>query len=154
MFVTALENRQLRLHQNQSTFQKFIAFLWEGLIHELKHILLAPYVSKQLTALFHTQPLLISFVYSKCGANSKLCILVKVQPSTQTTWPQLPTRLGIRLKDLGLPSEYSLGHYDLSPASRHKHASTSRHYSLLTATSHDSTLLNSFLTKKLHPKWK
>ena len=86
MFVAALENRQLRLHQNQSTFQNFIAFLWGGgLIHELKHILLAPYVGKQLTALFHTQPLLISFVYSKCGANGKLYILVKVQPSTQTT---------------------------------------------------------------------
>ena len=40
--------------------------------------------------------------------------------------------------------EYTLGHCGLSAASRHKFASTSRHYSLLTPR-HDRTLLNSFL---------
>ena len=38
--------------------------LWEGLIHEWKHALLAPYVGKQFTALFHTKPLLTSLVYT------------------------------------------------------------------------------------------
>ena len=41
---------------------------WEGLFQDWKHTLLAPplppYVSKQLIALFHTQPLLTSLVYS------------------------------------------------------------------------------------------
>ena len=37
---------------------KFTACLQVGLIHEWKHTLLTPYVGKQVTALFHTQPLL------------------------------------------------------------------------------------------------
>ena len=43
-------------------------------------------------------------------------------------------RLSIRLRDLSLPNEYRLVHCGLSAASKHKLASTSRHYSLLTAT--------------------
>ena len=65
-----------------------------------------------------------------------------------STWPWSPTRFCNWLQDLGLPKEYSLGHCGLSAASRHKLAFTSRHYSLLTATSHNSTLLN-FFAKKL-----
>ena len=76
--------------------------------------------------------------------NGKLRILVKAQPCTPSTWPLSPTRLGIQPRDLGLSNEYTLGHCDLSAASRHKLASTSRHHSLFTATWHDSTLLNSF----------
>ena len=106
-----------------------------------------PYASKQLTALFHTQPLLTSRV-QHCSTTGKLCILVKVQPSTQRTWPLPPTRLGIRPRDLGLPKEFTLGHCGLSAASRHKLAFTSKQNSLLTATWHDSTLLNSFFEKK------
>ena len=94
-----------------------------------------PYVAKQLTALFHTQPPFSFLVYG----NDILRILVKAQPSTRSTGPRSPTRLGIRSQHLGLPNEYSLGHCGLSAASRHKLAFTSRHYALLTAT--DTTAL-------------
>ena len=73
------------------------------------------------------------------STNDILRILVKAQPRTRSTGPRPPTRLGIRSQDLGLPSEYSLGHCGLSAASRHKLAFTSRHYTLLTAT--DTTAL-------------
>ena len=63
----------------------------------------------------------------------------KAQPSTRSTWPWSPTRLGIRPQDLGLLNKYSLGHCGLSAASRRKLAFTSRHYALLTAT--DATAL-------------
>ena len=66
-------------------------------------------------------------------------IPVKAQPSTRSTGPQSPTRLGIRSQDLGLPDEYSLGPCGLSAASRHKLAFTRRIYALLTAT--DTTAL-------------
>ena len=68
-----------------------------------------------------------------CNNNGILRILVKSQPSTQSTGPRSPTRLGIRSQDLGLPNEYSLGHHGRFAASRRKH------YTLLTAT--DTTAL-------------
>ena len=71
--------------------------------------------------------------------NDILRILVKAQPSIQSTGPRSPTGLGIRSQDLGLPDEYSLGHCGLSAASRHKLVFTRRHYTLLTAT--DATAL-------------
>ena len=74
-----------------------------------------------------------------CSTNGKLRILVKAQPCTPSTWPLSPTRLGIRPWDLGLSNEYTLGHYGLSAAFRHKLASTSSHHALLTAT--DTTAL-------------
>ena len=55
-----------------------------------------PYVGKQLTTLFHTQPMLKCLVLQYCSTNGKLRILVKAQPSTPSTWPLSPTRLGIR----------------------------------------------------------
>ena len=63
-----------------------------------------PCVAKQLTALFHTQPLFSFLVYCHCSTNDILCILVKTQPSTRSTGPWSPTRLGIRSQDLGLPN--------------------------------------------------
>ena len=89
-----------------------------------------PYVAKQLMALFHTQPLFSSFGYCCIGKNI-LHILVEAQPSTQSTWPRSPTRLGIWPRDLGLLNKYSVGHCDISAASRHKVAFTRRHYALL-----------------------
>ena len=80
---------------------------------------------------------------SDCSTNNKLRILVKAQPSTRSTWPPSPTRLGVQPRDLGLLNKYSLGHCGLSAASRRKLAFTSRHYSLLTAT--DTTALYSTL---------
>ena len=67
------------------------------------------------------------------STNDKLRILVKAQPSTQNTLPRSPTRLGIRLRDLGLLNKYSLGHCGFSAASTciYKLAFTSRHYALL-----------------------
>ena len=72
-----------------------------------------------------------------CSTNVKLHILVKARPSTPSSWPLSPTRLGIRPRDLGLPNKCTLGHCGLSTASRHKFASTSRH--LLTTHSYDDT---------------
>ena len=72
-----------------------------------------------------------------------LCILVKAQPSTRSTGPRSPTRLGIWSQDLGLPDEYSLGHCGLSAACRHKLAFTRRLHALLTAT--DTTVQHDLL---------
>ena len=65
-----LENKE-RSKEDQGTTKPLLAILdifWEGLFQDWKHTLLAPplppYVSKQLIALFHTQPLLTSLVYS------------------------------------------------------------------------------------------
>ena len=65
------------------------------------------------------------------STNDKLRILVKAQASTQNTLPRSPTRLGIRLRDLGLLNKYSLGHCGFSAACIYKLAFTSRHYALL-----------------------
>ena len=71
--------------------------------------------------------------------------LNKAQPSTRSTGPRSPLRLGRRSQDLGLPDEYSLDHRGLSAASRRKLCFTSKHYTLLTACNwHYSTLQNSF----------
>ena len=82
----------------------------------------SPYVGKQLTVLFHTQPLLKYLVYSNAAPGQHL-----------KHWLQSPTRLGIRLSDLDLPTEYSLG---LSAASIHRFASQVgiTHYSQLVDT--------------------
>ena len=77
-----------------------------------------------------------------------------VQSSTRNTWPLSPTRLGIWTPDLGLPNEYNLGHSDLSAASWHKLASTSRYYSPLTATWQNSTRLNSLFVTNYIKKQK
>ena len=39
-----------------------------------------------------------------CSSNSKLRIQVKAQPSTPSTWPLSPTRLGIRLETWAYPT--------------------------------------------------
>ena len=59
-----------------------------------------------------------------------LRILVKAQPSTRSTGPRSPTRLGIQSQDLALPNEYSIGHRGISAASGRKLAFTTRHYRL------------------------
>ena len=93
-----------------------------------------PYVAKQLMVLFPTQLLSVQLSCQRQrSTNDILRILVKAQPSTWSTGPRSPTRLGIRSQDLGLPNEYSLGHCGLSAASTHKLAFTSRHFALLTA---------------------
>ena len=93
-----------------------------------------PYVAKQLTAVPHTTTLQLLWIL-KHSTSDILHILVKAQASTQSSWPQSPTRLGIR--DLGLLNKF--GHCGLSAASRHKLAFTRRHYALLTAI--DTTAL-------------
>ena len=105
-----------------------------------------PYVAKQLTVLFPTQ-LLCSFLVNgnwRSTNDISVRILVKAQPSTRSTGPRSPTRLGIRSQDLGLPNEYSLGHCGLSAASRHSQAGTS-HYSQLLTLQHSTKLLLFFL---------
>ena len=141
MFVTTLGMDNFDCTKMNAHFQKFTACLREGLIHEWKQALLAPplpLMSHTHSSVPHTTPLELSSLRQH-GTNDILRILVKVQPSTRSTRPRSPTRLGIRSQDLGLPSEFSLGHCSLSAASRHKLAFTSRHYALLTAT--DTTAL-------------
>ena len=99
-----------------------------------------PYVAKQLTALFHTQPLFSFLVYGNVVPTH---ILVKAQPSTRSTGPRSPTRLGIRSQDLGLPNEYSLGHCGLSAASSSQAGTT--YYSQLLTLQHSTKLLLFFL---------
>ena len=71
-------------------------------------------------------------VSTACSTNGKLHIPVKAQPNTPSTWPLSPTRLGIRLQDLGLPNECTLGHCGFSAASRHQLPQAgSTHYSQL-----------------------
>ena len=112
-------------------FKKFTACLWKGLIHEWYHTLLAPplpliLVNNSQLCSTHSHGWHPSLQH--CSTNGKLRILVKAQPSNPSTWPLSPTRLCTQ------PYEYTLGHCGLSAASRYKLASTSRHYSLLTAT--------------------
>ena len=99
-------------------------------------------LNKRCGSVPHTTTIQLPWV-PECSTNDKLCVLVKAQPSTRSTWPRSPTRLGIRPRDLGLLNKYSLGHCGLSAASRHKFAFTSRHYPLLTATTlqHSTKLL-------------
>ena len=64
MFVTTLELDNFDWTDINARFK---ACLREGLIHKWKDTLVAPpfpYVGIQFTALFHTPPLLTSFVYS------------------------------------------------------------------------------------------
>ena len=143
MFVTTLGMDNFDCTKIIAHFKKFTACLREGLIHEWKQALLAPpsplmLVKKTHSSVPHTATVDISFL-QHCSTNGKLRIPVKAQPSTPSTWPLSPTRLGIRPRDLGLPNEYTLGHCGFSAASRHELASTSRQYSLLTAT--DTTAL-------------
>ena len=143
MFVTTLGMDCTKM--NAHNFQKIHSLSTGGAHSRVEAIITSPtsppYVAKQLTALFPTQPL-----FSSLGCRSVVPTIyctfywVKAQPSSRSTGPRSPnTRLGIRSQDLGLPNEYSLGHCGLSAASRHKLAFTSRHYALLTAT--DTTAL-------------
>ena len=135
MFVATLGMDNCDCNKMNAHFKKFTACLWEGLIHEWKQALLAPPLPLMSThgSVPHTAPLQLSSQRQR-STNDILRILVKAQPSTRSTGPRSPTRLGIRSQHLGLPNEYSLGHCGLSAASRHKLAFTSRHFTLLTAT--------------------
>ena len=145
MFVTTLGMDNFDCTKMNAHFKKFTACLREGLIHEWKQALLAPPLplmslnnSRLCSTSPHTATNQLPWL-TDCSTIDKLRILVKAQPSTQSTWPRSPTRLGIRLQDLGLLNKHSFGHCGLSAASRRKLAFTSRHYTLLTAT--DTTTL-------------
>ena len=62
MFVNCSQNGQLGLYQNQCTFQKIHSLSMGGahsrLLAHIASPTSPPYVGTQLTALFHTQPLL------------------------------------------------------------------------------------------------
>ena len=80
----------------------------------------APYLGKKTHgSVPHTKTLLLPSLL-RCTNNEILRILVKAQPSTRSTGPRSPTRLGIRSQDLALPIKYSLGHRGLSAASGRK----------------------------------
>ena len=83
----------------------FTTCLWKGLIHEWKQTLPHRFTLKSLKKKHDSvphkttvQPLWVL----EHSTIDKLCILVKAQPSTWSTRLQSPTRLGIRLQDLGL----------------------------------------------------
>ena len=150
MFVTTLGMDNFDCTKVNAHLKKFTACLREWLIHKWKQggtkngvarILEASITSPTsppYVAVPHTTTLQLSCLLQR-STNDILRILVKAQPSTRSTGPRSPIRLGIQSQDLGLPNEYSLGHCGLSAASRHKLAFTSRHYALLTAT--DTTAL-------------
>ena len=100
-------NGQLWLHQNECTFPKIHSLSTGGAHSRVEASITSPtsppYVAKQLTVLFPTQLLCSFLVNAKHSTNNILRILVKAQPSTRSTGPRSPTRLGIRSQDLGLP---------------------------------------------------
>ena len=67
MFVTTLGIDNFECTKMIAHLKKFTAWLQEGLIHEWKQTITSPtsppYVAKQLTTLFHTQPLFSLLVY-------------------------------------------------------------------------------------------
>ena len=152
MFVTTLGMDNFDCTKMNAHFEKFTAYFSTGGAHSRVEASSTsptspPYVAKQLTALFHTQPPFSSLGYQSVTTNDKLRILVKAQPSIRSTWPRSPTRLCIRPRDLGLLNKYSLGHRGLSAASRHKLAFTSRHYALLNSFFFYFYLKNFFLSR-------
>ena len=68
MFVNCSQNGQIGLYQNQSTFQKIHSLSTGGAYSRVLAYIASPtsprYVGKQLTVLWHTQPLLKYRVYS------------------------------------------------------------------------------------------
>ena len=122
------------LHQNQCTFQK-IHSLSTGWAHSRVLAYIAsptsrpPYVGKQLTALFYPHPLLKYLLYSIVAPTVNCVFQLKPNPALQAPGHS-STRLDIWPQDLGLRNEYTLSYCGLFAASRHKLASTSRHYSL------------------------
>ena len=120
----------------------FTACIWEGLI--TIHCQPAQLLPNSLThALFHTQLLLTSLVYSNAAPTIN-CVFQLNQTSTQTcrsTWPRSPTRLGIRLRDL--PTNAVLATVAFLVTCFHR----SRHYSQLL----DTTALTKLL-RKISPK--
>jgi len=84
---------------SKSYYAHFIACLWEGLIYEWEHTLLAPSLPCiQLTAVFHTQLLLTSLLYS-------IVAPAIISPRLKAPGRSLsPTRLAQRIQpqDLGL----------------------------------------------------
>ena len=88
MFVTAHENGQLGLHQNQCTLKKFTACLQEGLIHEWIHTLLAPPLSlMQVNNSQHCsmQPPLTSLVYRIAAPMVNCVFQLKPRPALEYT---------------------------------------------------------------------
>ena len=80
MFVTALEIDNLDYTKINAQFKKFTACLQEGLIYKWKHTVLAPYVGKQLTALFHSYTAMVDICcLQHCSTNGKLRVLVNPQ---------------------------------------------------------------------------
>ena len=116
MFVTTLGMDDFDCTKMNAHLKKFIACLREGLIHKWKQVFI--HLSPLCRQTTHSSvPHTTTFWILKRSANDTLHILVKAQPSTRSTWPRSPTRLGIQPRDLGLLNKYSLGHCGISAAS-------------------------------------
>ena len=140
MFVTALKNRQLGMHQNDCMFKNSQLVQMEAQIASPTSL---SYAGKQLTARFHTQPLLISLIYSNTAPMIN-CIfqLSPAQHSqhlatvTNQAW-HTATRPGAIQR---------IQSWILWPFCCFQ-TQTCFHKQALLTTSHDSTLLKSFFAK-------
>ena len=142
MFVTTLEMDNFDCTKRMHVCKNSKLVL---LIHEWKYALLIPPLPLMWVNnswLCSTRNHCLALLCIQRSTNNKLRILVKAQPSTQSTGPRSPTRLGIRSQDLGLSTD-SLGHCSISAVSTQKLAFTSiTHYSqLLTLSRHCTKLL-------------
>ena len=88
VFVTTLGMDNFDCTKMNAHFKKFTACLWEGLIHEWKQALLAPplpLMSLNNSRFCSTHNSLQLSCLLQRSTNDTLRILVKAQPSTQTT---------------------------------------------------------------------
>ena len=99
-FVTTLGMDKFDCNKMNARFKKFTACLREGLIHEWKQALLAPPLpfmllnNSRLCSTHTTTVQLYSLLQRSTNNRLQLRILVKAQPSTRSTGPRSPTRLG------------------------------------------------------------
>ena len=97
--VNCSQNGQLGLYQNPCTFQEIHSLSTGGVNSRVLAYIASPtfpYYVDTHCSVPHTATVEMSCQQHNCSTNVKLCILVKAQPSTPSTWPLSPTRLGIR----------------------------------------------------------
>ena len=86
---------------------------WEGLIHKWKHTLLAllnPLMSVNISWFCSTHNHCSALLYvQKCNTNDKLCIPIKAQPCTQSTWSDHQLGL-VHSRNMWAYPTISLGH--------------------------------------------
>ena len=164
MFVNCSQNGQLGLYQNQCTFQK-IHSLSTGGAHSrlLVHIASStspPYVGTQLTALFHTQPLLKCLVYGNAAQTVNCVFWLKPSLHPKHLITVTNYRLGIRPRDLAWvyvmnTLSATVAFLMLLPDTNLLPQAGITHYSQLLTRQHSFKLLVFFFSSIVTaPKWK